>query len=521
MTDFKLIPDAIFKSDAPDDRIAFADGKCTVTYGQARDEIDRLAAFLIDEGFMPGERIAILQPNSWDFARSIYGAIRAGLLPAAFHPRIAPGEVARLMVISKPMGLIADARLLRKLAEGFSPMVDSFKLIAVNCDDKELLGRVRTTLGHDVVHLETELPEVEKISRVFPEADPDDGALIIFTTGTTGPAKGVLLSHNNILRVAEAIVDAFTITGADITLVAAALAHVSSFTSQMIAYPMAGGTCCIARGFLSMPREVLSFARDWNVTSIHGMPTSMAMLINSIEPGEAPLPNLRYVSLAGMRLTGRILDSIMENFPGVAVFNSYGLTEASPRVTAMRIDTCPEKVGSVGGPLPICEVNVVDENGDFVSPGLVGELVLKSPGCMKGYFLDDESTCRAFIGEWMRTGDLASLDEDGFIWLESRISEMINVGGEKVNPYEVEDVINSLGGVKNCIVVKKPDDVMGDVPVALIITEPGIELAGSEILKQIKPELSSFKMPAEVRFVDRFPTSKSGKTVRRLPEGCD
>jgi len=520
MADFRLIPDVIDKSCAPDDRVAFVDGEFTVTYGEARAEIARLAAYLVDSGFVPGDVIAVLQPNSWDFARSIFAVVKAGLTAAAFHPRIAPGEIDRLMDISKPVGLIADAKLLKKLGEGFVYREDELRMVAVDGASGRLHEKLATSMGRNVVRLEDELPSIETEAREFPDPDPDAGALIIFTTGTTGPPKGVLLSHNNIVRTAEAIIKAFEITGEDITLVAAALAHVSSFTSQMIAYPMAGATCCIARGFLSMPREVLNFAREWNVTSIHGMPTSMMMLINSIEPGETPLQNLRYVSLAGMRLTSDILANIMENFPGVIVYNSYGLTETSPRLTAFRVDICPEKVGSVGGPLPMCEVNVIDENGNFVSPGTIGELVVKSPGVMKGYIHDVEGTEDVFIDGWLRTRDLAKLDEDGLIWLESRISEMINVGGEKVNPYEVEDILCSIAGVKNCIVVKKPDYIMGEIPIALVIPEDNIELDGSELLKQIKPKLSSFKMPAEVRFVDKFSLSKSGKIIRRLPEDC-
>ncbi len=518
MCSFKQISDVIDHSPAPDEKPAFVEGARTITFGDARREIAALASMLIGAGLEPGERVAVIHPNSWEYVRAIYASIKAGLIPSAFHPRMAPGEVERLVNICKPAAMLADARLLNTLAPAFAQFAGRFKYIGIADSKKRLLQNITSELKREIDVVDEGIPKQDAGHMKFPQRDSEAGAVIIFTTGTTGPPKGVLLSHRNILSVARAIIDGFELVPDDITLIGAALAHISAFTSQMVSYPMVGGTCCIARGFLAMPREVLDFARRCKITSMHGMPTSIAMIINSLEPGEDAGLNPRYIGISGMRVTRNMLDSIMNTFPGTTIYNSYGLTEASPRITAHPMNKDLEHADSVGRPLPFCKVAVVDKDDNFLPAGGVGELVSISPGNMVGYFDDEESTKRAFIGEWMRTGDLARLDEDGYIYLESRISDMINVGGEKVNPYEVEDAIGTVSGVKESLVVKKSHELMGEIPIALVIKEEGAQLDESDILRELKPMLSSFKMPSRVIFVDDFPRTKSGKYMRRLPE---
>ncbi len=510
-----LIPDIIDIDHSPGDAPAFIEAGRRVGYYDAATQIDSLAAHFISSGLEPGSRIAVLMPNSWKYVRTVFASIKAGLIPAVLHPKTAPGEVDHLMEIAQPSALAADAQMLRRLTDAFAAWARRMEYIGVYGDEGKS-KRVSYNLGCSVENLDIKGPTSTDISGRRGNPTPDDGAVILFTTGTTGRPKGVLLSHSNILSVAEAVVDAFDLCNTDRTLVISPLAHVSAFTSQMIAYTLAGAACCIVRD-LAFPRDVLDFAAENRVSSIHGMPAAVAILLRSINQGERPLPDLRFISISGERVRRRFLDEVIEKFPGVTIYNSYGLSEAAPRITSMRLDNAPGKVASVGQPWPICDVRIVDDTGCELPTGQTGELLVRSPGCMKCYFNDDEATANVFTDGWLHTGDLAKLDDDGYIYLEGRVNEVINVGGEKVNPFEVEDAIDEIPGIKDVLVFGKEHEILGEVPVALVVLEEGESFDGEEILKQLKPRLSSFKMPVEIHFVVSLPRGDRGKIIRRVP----
>lgn len=355
----------------------------------------------------------------------------------------------------------------------------------------------------------------------FTDVAEDDTACIHYTTGSTGCPKGVVLTHENVYASLKNITD-YMGYGPDFReLVALPLTH-SFGLNQVLTNLMNGGFAFIARGF-ARTKHILEVMKEERITCLPGTPTSYRMILTRyIERFKEKAVYLKHILINSSPLPPGEARFILEEFPGITLMVYYGLTEAS-RLTfhTHSLELDERYLASVGKPPAGIEVAVINKKGDFLGAREVGEVVVKSPTLMKGYWNNTEETEAVMAGRWFRTGDLGCLDEAGYLFLKGRIKDQINIGGLKVSSREIMNAIESLDEVRECYVFGVPDDLAGEVPVACVVLR--VELSAEELLKRFSQKLEAFKVPRDLFFLDKIPRSETGKVLGaemvRLYEG--
>lgn len=273
-----------------------------------------------------------------------------------------------------------------------------------------------------------------------------------------------------------------------------------------------GGTIVIEEVF--SPEQALTTMEQEKITIFFGVPAMYSILLNTSKIKQIELPSLRLLTYGAAPMPYELVRKVKSLFPNVKVQNLYGQTENSPAATTLKDHFALDKVGSVGEPLPKTEVQVVDEFGDPLPHGQVGEIVVKGPQVMKGYLKNEEETNRAIQNGWLYSGDLGRFDEDGLLYIVDRKKDMIIRGGENVYPVEVEEVLYQVPELLEAAVVGVPHTVYGEVPKAFVVLKDGYEITEEEILAFCSKRLAKFKVPVEVDFMESLPRNASGKVLK-------
>jgi long-chain acyl-CoA synthetase len=339
--------------------------------------------------------------------------------------------------------------------------------------------------------------------------DSRDGALLLYTSGTTGRPKGVLLSHGNVLAGVDAIRVAFDIRASERTLCVMPLSHTNALMFSTLPFLMAGATTILRARF--------SASRHWDLcwkyrpTSFSASPTILRLLLEHPD-GPGKNPELDYIKAASAPTPIELAETFEARFGKGLLLETYGLTET----TAINLSNPlrgKRKFGSIGRPVPPQEVRVVNEQGEEMPPGVIGEIVIRGPTVMQGYYRDPEATATTIRDGWVHSGDLAYADEDGYVFIIGRHKEMIIRGGENVSPLEVERVLAQHPSIREVAVVGIPDAIWGEVIGACVVRQGDVE--ESELIGFAGLQLASFKVPQRVIFVDELPRNGIGKVVRR------
>jgi fatty-acyl-CoA synthase len=338
----------------------------------------------------------------------------------------------------------------------------------------------------------------------------DDPVLVIFTSGSEATPKGVVLSHANCFWNSLALARATGLSEGDVVLATLPQFHVAAWNCQPLAAWWHGATVVLERSF--EPSRVLRLVADRRVTTTMSVPTQLHLL--AADPGfaTADLSSLRLVLVGGASLPEALHRVWAEH--GVRVAHGYGLTEASPNVLYLPPNRAADHPGAVGWPYPYVEVRLVDDAGRVVEGAGTGELQVRGPGVFAGYLHDPERTRAAFDGDWLRTGDLATRDEDGCHRIVDRLKHIYISGGENVAPAEVEAALVQHPLVADAAVVAVPDDVWGEVGVAFVQPVAGVGLTGDEVLAHLRGRLAGFKVPREVHVLAELPRTGIGKVAR-------
>lgn len=352
------------------------------------------------------------------------------------------------------------------------------------------------------------------VSRVSSRSGQPDPALegvstIVFTSGTTGNQKGVLLSADALLINAESVVEYLELGPDDRTLIFLPL-HYSYALSQLLTTWMGGGAVVLMKHLL-YPAQAMKLIDQHGVTGVGGVPTSLSILAaQSTGPKRSP----RYVMSAGAPLPPMLVRKLNAVFPGAAIFNNYGCTEIGPRATAVNYAEHPDRIGSIGRPIARVGVKLIHADQSEAEPRETAEIVLSGPTLMKGYYRDPNSTASRMSRWGFHTGDYAYADEDGFLYYQGRADDIFKSGGEKVSAREIEDVILEHNGVLEVAVVAETHPVLGHVSVAYVVrveaggpTEEGLRLF-------CRRKLSSHKVPRIVRFMDKLERTANGKVQK-------
>jgi fatty-acyl-CoA synthase len=479
------------------DRVAVVHDEQTWTYGELHERVLRLAHALRALGTGRGDRIAYLGPNHPAFLETLFAA---GVLGAVFVPlntRLAAPELAYNLTDSGSTVLVHapdQARAARAAAdEAHVP-----HRIALDGPGEGALGYEEFLAGGGTDPLD------ETVA-------PEDPCMIMYTSGTTGRPKGAVLSHANITWNSLNVLVDTDLAGDEVTLVVAPLFHTAGLNMTCLPTLLKGGRVVLLGAFDA--GRVLEIVESRRVTYMFGVPTMYDAMAAHPRWATTDLSGLRTLSCGGAPVPARTIETYLAR--GLAFSQGYGMTEASPGVLFLDREQTSAKAGSAGVPHFFTDVRVVLPDGSDAGPGERGEILVHGPNVMTGYWGRPEDTEAAFAdGRWLRTGDVARTDADGYAYIVDRVKDMFVSGGENVYPAEVEDVLLTHPAVAECAVIGVPDPVWGEVGRAVVVLRPGAHADEDDILGHLRGRLAKYKIPKSLVVTESLPRTASGKIVK-------
>ena len=479
------------------DKTALVAGTLRLSYAEVEAQTTRLAAHLQRLGVKPGDRVLVFMDNAAESALAIFAVLKAG---ATFSPINASTKADKLDFIignCRPAAILTQ----RKLAPVATAAVAS---------------RAVAVLAAGTSEWDAALAEAAPLA---PHGGIDvDLAMLIYTSGSTGRPKGVMMTHRNIDAASDSIITYLGTTADDIILNVAPLAFDYGLYQLLMAVRL-GATLVLEKGF-AFPAAIFETMRRERVTGFPLVPTMAAMILQMRDLATLDAPSLRYITNTAAALPVEHIQRLRVLFPGATLFSMYGLTECK-RCTYLPPTQLDTRAGSVGIAIPNTEAYVAGDDGEPVAAGIVGELVIRGPHVMQGYWENPAATAerlRPGRNAWenvLYTGDLFYADADGFLYFVGRKDDIIKTRGEKVAPKEVEAVLHAIPGIAEAVVVGVPDAVLGQAVKALVVrSDPA--LTEGEIIRAAAKALEDFMVPKSVEFRDALPKTDTGKVSRRL-----
>ncbi|MGW1086628.1 acyl-CoA synthetase [Streptomyces sp. NPDC002596] len=481
----------------------------TITAGELAATTSRLAAGLAARGLRRGDRVAFLGLNSATLLETLLAASHLGAVFVPVNHRLAADEVRHILTDSGTHTLIAEESH-RSLAESILAEVPVRRPVLVDTDPSCPAAPAPPAVW-------TPLSEVLATGTTQPAAVPvgeDDLAALMYTSGTTGRPKGVMLTHGNLWWNAVNVDTMVDTRPGDVNLAVAPLFHIGGLNALTLRTLTRGGVVVVRRSF--DPEQCLADLVAHRVTSIFAVPAMFAALTRAPGFREADLSALRAVIVAGAAVPPQLIRDYAESH-GVLLQQAWGLTETAPFATYLPAARTLEKAGSAGLPMPYTEVCLMVPGGGGVidEPQVRGEICVRGPNVVAGYWNNQQATREAFDDAgWFHSGDIGYRDEDGHYYVVDRLKDMIISGGENVYPAEVERVLSSFPGVHEVAVVGIPDPKWGETVVAVLTCEPGVEPTLQEVRDFGSGRLARYKLPTRVILAPELPRNASGKLIK-------
>lgn len=462
-----------------------------LTYKELLTRAQRLAAHL-QQRYNTGDVVALFLLNSDDLLVAYYGVQLAGLTVMPVNTKLAVPEIEYIFQHSNARVLIYDDAL-----------SDKARATQHTFDETIVRG------GDDA--LRAILTDASLAYTPY-EMDGDAMAVVMYTSGTTGKPKGVMLSQRNIYETCTIWAESMNLQATDRMYICTPLFHCAGL--QVFAIPTLhqGGTVIIAEAF--SPETTLQELVDTNATIFFGVPAMYTILLNRPDTKTLSFPQLRLFCYGAAPMPYEMVRQLKETFPNVRVQNLYGQTENSPAASSLLDEDALTKIGSVGKPLPKTSIQIVDEFGEPLPVGMVGEIAVKGPQVMLGYLRNEEETNRALKDGWLLSGDLGRFDDEGYLYIVDRKKDMILRGGENVYPIEVEDVLYQMPQILEAAVVGIPHEVYGEVPKAYIVLKEAATLSDDEVRAYCTERLAKYKVPAVIEYLAELPRNASGKVLK-------
>ncbi|MEO1483794.1 MAG: long-chain fatty acid--CoA ligase [Myxococcota bacterium] len=478
---------------APDKRAILDLGGKTLSYAELDERITRVAAGLRElHGVTEGSRVAVLSPNSSDIFVMQFACYRLGAIFVPLNWRLSVRELTFIIIDSSPVLLVSHERF-EKTARALN-----------NASEVPVL------------HIEA-LEELAATERSLPARDAalDDVVSVLYTSGTTGLPKGAMLTHTMQQANAMNLAPAARLTIDSTQLVALPLFHTGGLNCYANVLFQLGGSIVIMEDWDAATGLQALQDPDLEITHFFGVPAHYQGMSELDAFDSADLKHIVNAGVGGAPVPGPMLE--LWQGKGVRMQQGYGLTETSPTATVLYTNRAVDKLGSCGMAALHNEVKLVDEQGvDVLEPNTVGEIWIRGPNVTPGYWRNPEATAKAITEDgWLRTGDAARFDEDGFFFIVDRWKDMFISGGENVYPAEVENVIYELDAVAEVAVVGIPNERWGEVGEAVVVLRDGHSMSDEEIIDYCKKELAKYKVPKTVRFMDELPRNAAGKVLKR------
>lgn len=483
------------------------DGRET-TYGQFHSRSNQVAHALIAEGVTPGQRIAYLGKNCDRYFEVFFGAAKAGAVTTPIGWRLAPAEAAVILEDCEATVVFVGPDVAAQTNAVLDRIASRPLVIAI--DDVPVNGA--TSFDAWLAGASPVSPSVA--------IDPSDVVLQLYTSGTTGRPKGVMLTHENILskqrHASNAEMGWYQWTADDVSLVAMPVAHAAGSLWGML------GLLFGAKGIVVPefdPLKVLDFVARDRISKMFMVPSALQIIVRQPRSREVDYGRLKCIVYGASPMPVDLLRECMDVF-GCGFCQQYGMTETSGVIVYLPPDDHypgSKRLRAAGVPMPGVEIRIVDDSGAILPPKAVGEVLIRSSSNMAGYWRMPEATQATVSPDgWLRTGDAGYVDEDGYLYIHDRVKDMIISGAENVYPAEVENAIYGHPDIAEVAVIGVPDPKWGEAVKAVVVLKPGARVDVSDILSFARERIAAYKVPKSIEFVESLPRNASGKVVRRL-----
>jgi acyl-CoA synthetase (AMP-forming)/AMP-acid ligase II len=507
-TEFLMIASAI----VPDRNAVVFDGQ-EFTFAQLQERVNRLANALADLGIGQDDRVAIMQVNCNQSIEVYFAAAQLDAIYVPVNFRAKTEELAQMLAIAQPSVLFIGERYLPMLSDGGA---------ARGLPEERIVVLDGAATG-DMWSYDALLANGDEEQLHFPEGDDEDTTVIMFTSGTTGVPKGVMLTHESFASYLLSTVAPADPEDEETNLLTVPLYHIAGLQASLAAI-YGGRTLVVMRQFDA--HEWLTLAEQYRVNRAMLVPTMLKQTLDHPGFHNFDLSSLEVITYGAAPMPVPVIQEAITRFPGARFINAFGQTETASTITMLppedhilegepeEIEQKLRRLSSIGKPLEDVEVMIVDEEGRPLPPGEVGEIVAQGSRMMKGYWQQDAATGETIRSGWVYTGDLAYQDEDGYIFLAGRAKDFIKRGGEMVSPEEVEQTLLSHPEVEEAAVIGVPDLEWGE-EVRAVVVRRSDEVSEDDLILLCSQHLAGFKRPRSVVFVDELPRNVMGKVLKR------
>ena len=485
------------------DKTAIIDGDTVLSFAEFDHLVDRAAAALHDNGLLPGDRVALLSRNCWQYAVLTFATARAGVVLVPINFMLTPDEISYILGHSRATGFIVEGDLVpvaeQAMAQG-SAVTRKAALVAT---------------GHSSPSGWPDFAEWLTTTANTPDCRIDDDQLlrVMYTSGTESRPKGVMHSSRSLMWQYISTIVAGSMSGDDVEIHSLPLYHCAQLDNFLATDIYLGATSIILPR--PEPELVLRTIERHGVTNYFAPPTVWISLLRSPVFDEVDLSSLRKGYYGASPMPSEILHEMRRRLPNLRLWNFYGQTEMAPLASALGPAEQDAHAGAAGRPVANVETVILDDHDAPVATGTVGEIAHRSPHLMLGYLDDEGKTAEAFSGGWFHSGDLGYYDEHGLLHVVDRKKDMIKTGGENVASREVEEVLYRHNGIEEVAVFGVSHPVWVEAVVAAVVTRTGTSLTEEEVLRHCREHLAGFKTPKQVYFVDSLPKNPSGKLLKR------
>ncbi len=485
------------------------------TYGELETRSTALAAQLRSLGLSPGDRAAMLLDSSIDWVVVHLAVLKVGAVCVALNTELSGPSLAQVASHAEAACLLVNRR--------FAPLVAALPPagpVVLLLSPEGTLEPNEASSGPAIGGMNPPAGASAPLNTVIRprgEPGPPDLAAIVYTSGSTGIPKGVMLTHDNLLSSTRSTVEYLGLRAEDRMMVVLPLYYIYGL-SLLYTHLWVGGSVVLDHRF-AYPNVVLDTMSKREVTGFAGVPSTFILLLQKSTLRKRSFARLRHVTQAGGALAPSLQQEVHAAFAPARLFIMYGCTEASPRLSYVPPELLPQKWGSIGRAVPGVELTLVDEEGQEVATGESGEIAARGPNIMAGYWRDPVGTAEVLREGRYLTGDLARSDEDGFLYIVGRKREILKVGGHRVSPLEIEECLYDVPGVAEAAVVGVEDPLLGEAAVAFVVGSVGQALLAEEILRALKERLPAFKVPRSVVILDALPKNQAGKVQKSALRG--
>lgn len=466
-----------------------------LTFGILNERVNALAAHLHQEGVRQGDRVGLLLPNSTAIPLSYFATQKVGAVTVILDARLKGKELEAVLKDADLKLLVVHRHLFLEVEEVFKTIGPTPVWIANSEEDRSLekrFSRPRTSIP-------------------FPNLKADDDALILYTSGTTGEPKGVVLSYRNLAQYPRVMTE-MQVT--DSSTIRGCILPMSHIVGPVVCNELAEKGYTLVIFDQINPVTLLEGIQKYRVNVFESVPIVFQLLLGVKNLGSYDTSSMKIAAMMGTSIPLPLLRAFQAAQSHIKVIQGYGLTETSPMITLVDPDSAEAKTGSIGRAVPGVEVRIIDENGRELGVDEPGEIITRGPHVMKGYFRRPEATAQRIRDGWLYTGDVGKRGADGYYYHLGRRDDMIITGGLNVYPAEVENLIYTYAGVQETIVFPIPDRKRGQVLGAAIVPRPGAAVNEKELLVFLRANLANFKVPDRIVLREALPRTTSGKTIR-------